>query len=239
MDVSKRAAELLGFDGKGTARVRLEVLEKESRILAAAAKRGEDTTRMTMADMEGQQAHVTGTPVVIATGPAPAEAAAASAKPAAAPVKLAPAAGGDDTMPESLRTPTITVEELSGKEAAAAPAPEPVAVDAAPVPVPEPAPALAEGHMNKGKFMPDPVVRSAPVRPTGIFVQAGSFAVRDNAEKFAKKLKLIAPTSIDPATVNGRQFYRVKLGPIESVAEADNVLEKVIHQGGNGAKVIK
>lgn len=35
LDVSKKAAKLLGFHGRGTARVRVTVLEKESRALAA------------------------------------------------------------------------------------------------------------------------------------------------------------------------------------------------------------
>ncbi len=43
MDVSKRAAELLGFKNKGTAKIRIELLPEESRAVAAAAKRGEDT----------------------------------------------------------------------------------------------------------------------------------------------------------------------------------------------------
>lgn len=43
IDVSKRAAELLDFKIKGTAKVRLEVLGPESRAIAEAAKRGEST----------------------------------------------------------------------------------------------------------------------------------------------------------------------------------------------------
>ena len=251
MDVSMRAAELLGFANKGTARVRLEVLEKESRILADAAKRGEDTTRLTMADIQEQAANRRA-------------AQAAPAQPvAAAPVRMASAAKSDssvgsdeDSMPESLRTPTITVEELSTPAAKAAapvaahqavsPPPQPVAhtyqqqpVQFQPVPSSPSSGGMAEGHLYKGKFMPDPVVSREPVHPTGIFVQAGSFAVFDNAEKLSRQLAKIAPTTIEPVTVNGRKLYRVKLGPISSVTEADGVLDKVIHSTGAGAKVIK
>jgi rare lipoprotein A len=49
IDVSKRAAELLGYKSKGTARVRVQVLDKESRMMAEAAKRGEDTRGMEIA----------------------------------------------------------------------------------------------------------------------------------------------------------------------------------------------
>lgn len=43
MDVSKKAAQLLGFANIGTAKVRLEVMTRESMEIAMAAKRGEDT----------------------------------------------------------------------------------------------------------------------------------------------------------------------------------------------------
>ena len=41
IDLSKRSAELLGVIGKGTAKVRVEVVEKESRQIANAARKGE------------------------------------------------------------------------------------------------------------------------------------------------------------------------------------------------------
>jgi len=204
MDVSMRAAELLGFADQGTARVRIEALEKESRILASAAKRGEDTTRLTFDELHGRGL------------PEP-------------PVRETPpqlASDMDTTTPESLRTPTITVEELKSHGKAA------TVVSSAP------ARTLAAGHMQAGHFMPDPVVSTSPVLPTGIFVQAGSFSVYDNAERLAKVLIGIAPTNIEPVTVNSRKMYRVKLGPLVSVEAADLVLEKVIHAGQGAAKIV-
>lgn len=43
LDVSERGAELLGFKNIGTAKVKVEVLESESRHLAEMARRGQDT----------------------------------------------------------------------------------------------------------------------------------------------------------------------------------------------------
>lgn len=40
IDISKQGANVLGFAGKGTARVRVQVLERESRIVADAARKG-------------------------------------------------------------------------------------------------------------------------------------------------------------------------------------------------------
>lgn len=57
MDVSKKAAQLLGFIGTGTAKVRLEVMTRESMEIAMAAKRGEDTRgREISYNTEGQMA---------------------------------------------------------------------------------------------------------------------------------------------------------------------------------------
>ncbi len=46
IDMSKRAAELLGFKNNGVAKVRVKVLEQESRVVAQAAKQGRDTRGM-------------------------------------------------------------------------------------------------------------------------------------------------------------------------------------------------
>lgn len=46
IDMSKRSAELLGFKNKGVAKVRVQVLEAESRMVAEAARRGQDTRGM-------------------------------------------------------------------------------------------------------------------------------------------------------------------------------------------------
>ena len=145
--------------------------------------------------------------------------------------------------PESLRTPTITVEALKESGIPSGSLPPPVQETALP-PIASSSsspstPQMAEGHMQRGHFMPDPVVSTGPVRQTGIFVQAGSFAVYSNAERLTKKLVTIAPTIIEPVTVGTQKLYRVKLGPIASVEEADGVLEKVIRAGMGTAKVVK
>lgn len=58
MDLSKRAAELLGFKNKGMAKVKLQVLSKESQDIAMAAKRGQDTRGMEVAMNDGRRPHI-------------------------------------------------------------------------------------------------------------------------------------------------------------------------------------
>ena len=49
IDMSKRSAKHLGFKNKGTARVRVQVLEAESRMVADMAKKGRSTRGMEIA----------------------------------------------------------------------------------------------------------------------------------------------------------------------------------------------
>lgn len=213
IDVSRRAAELLGFIGKGTARVRVEVLEKESRQIAEAARRGLNTSRMTVSELDKMNV-----PTIEETP-----------ETRAAQTKVAYQQNDAQTLPESLQTPTITVEELSSSGRRSAPM-RPVYDRREPLPV----------HMNKdGRYMPDAVVRTEPVVPTGLYIQAGAFAVKSNADRLVGTLGSIAPTRIESVTVSGRTLYRVKLGPFSTVEAADNALARVIRLGQGGAKVIK
>lgn len=252
IDVSKRSAELLGFIGQGTARVRLEVLEKESRKIATAAQRGMDTSRITLAELNnlpdspGAQKVAT---AVIAQNDVPRLQQASfdsNSLRGDMPAGRFVSANQDPMLPESLRTPTITVEELNRADARAttfAPAADgsrrKIAGTADPAATP-PGQQAFSGHVdNKGRFMPDPVVQVEPVAPTGLFVQAGSFGVKDNAERLSRDLSKIAPTRIDPVTINGKTLYRVKLGPLADLAEADAVLSRISQAGTQGARVIK
>lgn len=94
------------------------------------------------------------------------------------------------------------------------------------------------GHTRNGAFYPDPVVTEVPVRPTGIYVQAGSFSVADNAYKLSAQLQSLARTDVYPAMVRGQQFYRVRVGPVGSVEQADALLARVLASGSENAILI-
>ncbi|MDE1152206.1 MAG: septal ring lytic transglycosylase RlpA family protein [Micavibrio sp.] len=254
IDCSKRAAELLGFIGKGTARVRLEVLSKESRQMAEAAKRGMDTSRLTMADLEKFD-----TPATVQNASYETHGDVATEK--GRPQYAALDTTQPDALPESLQTPTITVEQLSAPASTQTQQPvytAPVASanagsardkfvgslnlddeqGAPPASTASTPSGMASGHLEQGRFLPDPVVTRQPVAPTGIFVQAGAFGVRDNADRLKSKLSGIAPVMIDTVNTSGKTLYRVKLGPIASVDEADKVLDRVIRAGNGTARVV-
>ena len=179
IDLSKRAAELLGFKQKGTAKVKLQVLSKESRQIANAAKRGEDTRGTEIAANENRPIY----------------------KYSPTNVQQASAQGGS-----------------------------PVPQTATEQPVP--------GHIENGRFLPDPVVKQAAVSPSNIYVQIASLTERGKAQVFAQEMSNFGIARVYPAIVNGKQYYRVRLGPLGSVANADSLLSSLSHSGHSDAIIV-
>lgn len=71
-----------------------------------------------------------------------------------------------------------------------------------------------------------------------IFVQAGAFTKIENATRLQQKLASIGQVRVANADVKGVRFYRVRLGPVESVALADKLLNKVVQAGHREARII-
>lgn len=186
IDVSQRAAQLLGFERQGTASVRVQVLEEESRQLAAIAR--------------GEQAPPP-------RQPAP------EVQVAAAPV---------ETVQREQVPPPAQSQTQSQAPAQAPSQPAPVAA-----PVAAPATAL-----------PDGVVTQEPVRATSLFIQAGAFTEYGNASRLADRLSPHGTVQIEPAAVEGRSFYRVRIGPMASVDQADLLLDRLISDGYTESRVI-
>jgi rare lipoprotein A len=171
IDLSRRAAQLLGFYKNGTAKVRVEILEEESRAVAAAAGRPS-----------------------------------AAGKPQAAPAS------------------TVVAEALPGSALPAGAQAKPTAVSAVGL-----AGAVPEI---------DGQVLQVPVRPTQIYVQAGAFTSYENARQLGAKLGSLGPARVTPAQIGSQKFYRVRLGPIASVQDADAVLANVIATGHPEARIV-
>lgn len=94
------------------------------------------------------------------------------------------------------------------------------------------------GHVEEGRFLPEPVVRTMPVGPSAIYVQAGAFAVEDNALRLVRSLSVHGPARVYPARVGGQDFYRVRLGPYQRVDQADMALASLVDQGNAQAIIV-
>lgn len=195
IDVSEKAAELLGFKGRGTAKVKLQVLTEESQKMAMAAKRGEDTRGLEVAMNEphhGRHEPISATPTL--------------------------------TPPDRREPITYQTAAIGGVESQT---------------LSSPSPAIVPGHVNtEGNFMPDHVVKQMPVTNTNIYVQAGSFGQRDNAERLAQTLAQYGEAKVYSAQVSGKQFYRVRVGPISDVSAADGVLSRMASGGHKEAILV-
>lgn len=185
IDVSRRAAQLLGFERSGTARVRVEIMAEESRALASRAL------------AQGSVAGLAEEPTPQA---APSVAVTAQALP--------PPGGGAATPPPP-----------DGGTGALAPS--------------------ALGQANTVQTaVPDGRVTYLPVRATSIYIQAGAFSEITNANRLVARLSQLGPTRMTPVQVQGQRFYRVRLGPIASVEEADRLLARVVQSGHPEARVV-
>jgi len=178
IDLSTRAAQLLGFHRQGTAKVLVEILEPESRQLASVSQSREAA----------------------------------------------------DTAPEAV--PVVAVQQVplngsaNGRHTA----------------VPEPAAAAVDSPANARPPLSEPeldgLVTRQPVRATNIYVQAGAFLRRDNAVRLGARLSVFGPTSITESLKGQNRFYRVRLGPVESVDHADQLLATLLQNGHRDARVV-
>ena len=76
------------------------------------------------------------------------------------------------------------------------------------------------------------------VKPTQVYIQGGAFQKYDNANRVVGTLRPIRSAVIMPITVNGGEVFRVRMGPISTVEEADRLLDRVISAGYPEARVV-
>ncbi len=185
IDLSRRAAQLLGFAGQGTARVRVQALPEESwRMAVAAGRKGPMPVMIARLMKEEAPVEVAALPADAAGPPAPA--------PQAAPAVAVPAA-------VATVRPAVT-------------------------------PAVAE--------IADPAVSVAPVHPTAIYVQAGAFSQYANADRLRARLASVGKAAITPVRVGTHRLWRVRVGPLPSVQDADQTLGRVVGLGYREARLV-
>jgi rare lipoprotein A len=193
IDVSQRAAQLLGFEGQGTAKVRVQVLADESKAIADAMRHyGKGTTEVAANTPYQQTAAVE------------------------QPVQEVPAAQTSAASTNSLTSAPVESEVLS------------------------PIKTTPETHRELLATKPVAEVVQLPVTGNNqIFVQAGAFTVPENATRLQQSLSRFGATSVSTIVINGKKFYRVRIGPIPDVAHADTLLGKLKQQPGTaGARTV-
>ena len=179
IDLSRRSAQLLGIEQKGTAKVRVRILAEPSRQLAMQYTGGKDNSGLVETN-------------------------------------------GVRGAPRS----TVATAEIPGTPAA----PKPPQAKGVPVTATMTTPTVVTPATD--------TVKVVQVRPTNIYVQAGAFSEYNNANRVRSSLSGLGPINISQANAGKQIMFRVRLGPIASVAEADKLLERVAASGYPEARVI-
>jgi rare lipoprotein A len=208
IDMSRRSAQLLGFERQGTAKVEVRYVVPDSLEAQALAR-----------DNGGGQAPGE-TPAA-----APAGAVVAQALPSAGPSAPAPAPAPVQRTEIAAAPPSTLPPPPAMPSYAEIPA-EPTQPAPLPAPAAPPQPVLPQ------------TVSYQPVGPSHIYIQAGAFSQGDNAMRMKSKLGGLGPVSVVGVQVNGMSVYRVRLGPVATVDEADRLLEKAKEAGAAEARIV-
>lgn len=179
VELSRRAAELLGIRPGGTAQVRVAVVPEASRALAAGLPNPEEP-RLEVA---------------------------------AAPLG---AVGREELAPPPGAAQAGQVRQARALPGAAGRAAEAM-----------PAATSVPGRL------PERVTRGVP-RPGRLFVEAASFSRRDLAERQGARIG----GRVEAIGPRGRQTFRVRIGPLGGVTEADRALEATLRAGVSEARIL-
>ena len=81
------------------------------------------------------------------------------------------------------------------------------------------------------------VISVAPVA-TKIWVQIGAFGSEQRANDVFSKVGSVGSGGVSMVNRLGKRLYRVRLGPVDEVAMADSMLQKVFNIGFSGARIV-
>ena len=81
------------------------------------------------------------------------------------------------------------------------------------------------------------VIENDPVA-TSIWVQAGAFSNKSNADAVASRLRGVGNVEISTFDHRGTVVHRVRVGPLQEVEGADRALERVMELGYTGARIV-
>jgi len=189
IDLSRRGAQLLGFHRKGTARVQVQVLEAESRMMAYQAKGG-----ATLASTDSPIRSDTKLPKAGVTKE-----------------KLQPPSGAiSSPVQEKRQRPGNIVIRRS----------------------------TVRKSISRERVELDGKVTTVSVNPNDMYVQVGAFTQFQNAHQAAARLSILNNVNITSAIVNGKEFFRVRAGPIQTLDDADFLLESILRAGFNAARLV-
>jgi peptidoglycan lytic transglycosylase len=211
LDVSRRAAQLLGFETAGTTPVRVRILRRQS--IAAAEQ------------------------VIRESGQSPAVLAEAIAA-AGEPVKEAPSEPTQFARTRS--TPPLYPEPSSEAPPPALPPPMRVASLGPPPPLPPPYSRPSPEAPSRPPA-PRRLPNGSPfaMTPRQLFVQAGATTREDAAQRLSSAVASLGEVAILTSSEGGYTVYRVCLGPVASGQQAEMLRSRLLGSGYTGARIVE
>ncbi|TAH36581.1 MAG: septal ring lytic transglycosylase RlpA family protein [Alphaproteobacteria bacterium] len=230
IDVSHEAARVLGFDLQGTARVRVELLSEESKRLAMAhgaqfpdsnyvSSPYNNTINQVAMDRPPSESSVTGSGMPFGSGGSFGN-------------------GPIETM--DLDPPNMPLMARGGGDGFAPPPAPPDDFAMQPIIAPAGATEMAPAARPPAGAMPamPPIQQQSQNLSNSVYLQVGAFADRQNVERLASRLKNLAEVEVTPLERGGRTLYRVRLGPLDNIQQAETLQTKVGEYGIRDAKII-
>ena len=144
--------------------------------------------------------------------------------------------------PEVKKTPVQPAAPTPAPKATPAPATKPATTTtpkATPAPTTKPAASTAQQTAKPAQTQQAKPAATTSAAKGSYWVQVGSYATTDAAEKTKKDLAAKGYTSsIQSITANGKTYHRVKIGPYASRADVDTLLPKIKALPGMGDSFI-
>ena len=137
--------------------------------------------------------------------------------------------------PKTAQTPAPKQTTTPAPKATPAPATKPATTTTQ-----QPKPATSTQQASKPAQTQTPAAKpAATAAKANFWVQVGSYATKDAAEKTKQELAAKGYTSsIQSITANGKTYHRVKIGPYASRADVDTLLPKIKALPGMGDSFI-
>ncbi len=252
IDVSRRAAQMLGFEQAGTAKVRVQIDVPDSMMVATAAGRpvGPPSISRAVAEVVSAPLTLPVSALEAMRGKPEPQPSPALTQPQPRP-EPAPIAVASQPLTRPTRSADVKVADnapIASRPIVPLPAPRPVRasndrpylIDDLPG-EPDAAPMRPQQVSDEESPPPLPAkVEIAPVHPTQIYIQAGAFADQNNAVRLSTLLAAFgSPVNIVSGVTNaGAPIFRVRLGPVASVNDADALLNRVMSNGIAQARIV-
>lgn len=227
IDVSQRAAEILGFKNKGIAKVRVQFLKGQTQRLLSGVKRadiGEDEgfslfkkSKKSPYLLDEEEEDSSSFDV-------------ADAK--------KNALGSTKENEKNIEEQLASVGTSSVKVAMPVVKPESNDVEAIGDWQGDVDDEEIEDEIEKISVKTEPEIKTLPETKQH-FVQAGTYSQISNADRVQKNLVALGDVSVTPVIIGDRKLYRVRLGPIADEKIAQIALQKVVNLGHPGAAIVK